>query len=131
MNKIIIKGRLTADPELKTTQNGTSVCTFSVAVTRRYNKDETDFFNCEAWRGMGEFISNFFTKGQEILICGEMHFDKYQKNGENRTSAKLVVDEVEFCGGKTPQGTKNSETKQTENTGKIEKLEEIDGDLPF
>ena len=60
MNTIILKGRLTKDPELKATQSGISICRFCVAVNRRFNKDEADFINCVAWRGTAEFISKYF-----------------------------------------------------------------------
>lgn len=127
MNKIIIKGRLTADPKLKTTQNGTSICTFSVAVTRRYNKDETDFFNCTAFGKQGEFIGKYFYKGSEILCNGELHIDKYQKDGENRTSAKLIVDNAEFCGSKKDNATKEQVEPNIDDFVEIENPDE----LPF
>lgn len=104
MNKVIIKGRLTADPELRTTTNGVAVCSFSVAVNRPYNREITDFINCEAWRQKAEFISKYFSKGKEILVSGELHIDKYEKDGETRSVAKIVVDDAEFCGGKNEGG---------------------------
>lgn len=78
MNHIVIKGRISATPEIKTTQNGNKVCTFSVAVDRPYSKNkETDFFRCNAWRGTAEFIEKYFGKGQEILIDGAMISNTY------------------------------------------------------
>lgn len=128
MNKIIIKGRITADPELKTTNNGVPVCTFSVAVNRRFDKETADFINCEAWRKTGEFVSNYFKKGQEILLTGELHIDRYQKGGENRTSTKISVDEVEFCGSKADN--QNNATTENINPDDFVELGNSD-DLPF
>ena len=100
MNKVILKGRLTATPELKRTASDIFVTDFSVAVNRRFNKEQTDFINCQAWRQTAEFITKYFTKGQEILIIGEMHIEKWDKDGETRYATRVVVDEVEFCGSK-------------------------------
>lgn len=103
MNKVILKGRMTADAEMKSTQNGVEYCTFSVAVDRYQGKDKdriTDFIPCKAWRQTAAFIDKYFGKGKEILIDGEIHFDKYEKDGENRTFAYVSVNGVEFCGSK-------------------------------
>lgn len=110
MNKVILKGRLTATPELKRTTSDVYVTDFSIAVNRRFNKEQTDFINCQAWRQTAEFITKYFTKGQEILIIGEMHIEKWDKDGETRYTTRVVVDEVEFCGSKAenkPQQTDN------------------------
>ena len=69
MNTIVIKGRLTADPEMRKTNNGVPVANFTVAVDRTFNRDETDFFRCTAWRATAEFINQYFKKGQEILLA--------------------------------------------------------------
>lgn len=132
MNKIIIKGRLTADPEPKKTNSDISVCTFSVAVNRRFQKDKADFINCEAWRATADFISKYFKKGQEILLTGELHIDSYEKNGIKRTSAKISVDEVEFCGSKSENlnSEKNEETFEITNED-FSEVAADDLDLPF
>lgn len=111
MNKVILKGRLTANPELKTTISDIYVTDFSIAVNRKFNKDQTDFINCQAWRQTAEFISKYFTKGQEILIIGELHIEKWEKDGETRSAPRIVVDEVEFCGSKAEK----KETTETAN----------------
>lgn len=114
MNKIILKGRLISDPELRKTPNDVSICTFCIAVNRRFSKDETDFINCDAWRKTGDFINKYFKKGQEILIIGELHIEKYEKDGEKKTTAKVVVDEADFCGSKTQnQSSDNESTNAT------------------
>lgn len=100
MNKFIGKGRITATPELKKTQSEKDFTFFTVAINRRFNKEETDFINCCAFGKTAEFIVKYFSKGQEILFTGELHIDKYQKDDETRTTSKVVIDEVEFCGSK-------------------------------
>ena len=75
MNTIVIKGRLTADPEMRKTNNGVPVANFTVAVDRTFNREETDFFRCSAWRATAEFVNQYFKKGQEILLTGEMRCD--------------------------------------------------------
>lgn len=119
MNKVILKGRLTATPELKQTPNGVYVTDFSVAVNRRFNKEQTDFINCQAWRTTAEFINKYFDKGQEIIVFGELHIEKYEKDGETKYATRVVVDEVEFCGSKAdnkPQENQdNTEDVNVEN----------------
>ena len=130
MNKIILKGRLTANPELKTTTTDITVCDFSVAVNRKFNKEQTDFINCQAWRQTAEFISKYFTKGQEILVVGELHIDKWDKDGETRYSTRVSVDEVEFCGSKSENKTHT--TDEDVNIEDFVELPETESDdLPF
>lgn len=114
-----IKGRLTANPEKKMTVSDVAVCDFTVAVNRRFNKDITDFINCQAWRNTAEFITKYFKKGQEILVVGELHIDRYEKDGETRYSTKVSVEEVDFCGSKNDNAT-------ISNVQEEEKLEVYD-----
>ena len=105
MNKAILMGRLTKDPELKTTPSGTNVVSFSLAVQRRFKNAngeyEADFINCVAWKGTAEFISKFFSKGQQIGCVGSIQTRKYQApNGENRSVTEVLVEEAYFCGDK-------------------------------
>lgn len=119
MNSIVIKGRLTKDPELRSTQNGTAVCTVNVAVDRPYSKDkETDFFTVVFWRQTAEFVSKYFTKGQEILVQGEMQSRKYtDKEGNNRIAWEIKADHVEFCGSKG-QGSDDEAPAPAKSTSK-------------
>jgi single-strand DNA-binding protein len=111
MNKVILKGRLTAGPELKNAGvNSIPVAEFSVAVNRRFNKEQADFISCQAWRNTAEFITKYFKKGQEIAVVGELHIDKYEKDGEPRYSTRVVVDEVEFCGSKADNNSHDEDT---------------------
>ena len=104
LNKVILIGNLTADPELKTTQSGVSVTTFKIAVQRRFAKDgqqSADFISIVAWRQTAEFICKYFAKGKPILICGEIQTRNYEdKDGSKRTVVEVVADEAGFVEGK-------------------------------
>lgn len=101
LNVVVLSGRLTAEPELKTTQNGISVCSFSIAVERRYKQGEekqADFINIVAWRSSAEFVSKYFKKGSMIAIRGSIQTRKYQdRDGINRTAFEVVADDVQFA----------------------------------
>lgn len=125
MNRIIIKGRLTKDPELKTTNSGKNVCNFDVAVGRNFNHEIADFFECTVWNEKAEFICKNFGKGKEILIEGEMQSEKFtDKNGNKRTSWKINVDRIEFCGDKKEDDNVTHSTLPT-------KIDDLEDDLPF
>lgn len=102
LNKIIIMGRLTRDPELRRTGSGLAVASFSVAVDRDYpNKDtgerETDFINCVAWRQTGEFVNKWFSKGSMIVVSGRLQMRNWMdKDGNKRTTAEVVAENVYF-----------------------------------
>lgn len=103
-NLVVLTGRLTADPELKTTQSGVSVTSFSIAVDRRYRAGEerqTDFINIVAWRQSAEFVAKYFKKGNMIGIEGSIQTRKYtDKNGNNRTAFEVVANNVQFVESK-------------------------------
>lgn len=107
-NIVILTGRLTANPELKTTTSGISVTSFSVAVARRYRSGEepqTDFINVVAWRQTAEFITKYFTKGSMIGIEGSIQTRRYtDKNGNARTAFEVVANNVQFVESKREQG---------------------------
>lgn len=121
LNVVALMGRLVADPELKTTQSGNSVCTFRVAVDRGYTaKDEerkADFFTITAWRKTAEFICKYFQKGSLIAIEGSLQTRQYQdKSGSNRTATEVLAAEVGFCGPKAADKPATaSYEKQTAN----------------
>lgn len=108
LNSIIIMGRLTNFPEVKTTQSGISVCSFTVAVDRQYANNgqrETDFIDCVAWRNTADFVGKWFTKGQMIAVQGELQTRNYEdKNGNKRKATEIVVGNVSFCGDKKQEG---------------------------
>ena len=105
INNVVIMGRLTKDAELKTTANGISVTSFTIAVDRKFNKQgeekQADFIDIIAWRGTAEFISKYFRKGSMIAVQGSIQTRMYEdKNGNKRKAVEIVADEVSFCGDK-------------------------------
>ena len=121
LNVVAIQGRLTHDPELKTTPNGVSVCTFRIAVDRSYvphgEERQTDFITVTAWRKTAEFVSKYFQKGSMISVQGRLETRQYQdKNGNNRTATEVIAAEVGFCGPKAADKPATaSYEKQTAN----------------
>ena len=133
-NLVFLKGRLTADAELKTTQNGKSVCSFTLAVDRGFGDNKvTDFLTCVAWEGRAEFISKYFSKGDEIRILGEINTRKWQdKDGNNRTSFEIRVNESGFCGSKrTDANVSTDEPSPSFTNNENDFVAVDDGDLPF
>lgn len=101
LNKAILMGRLTRDPELKYTQSNLPVIQFTVAVERNRaaqgQEKQTDFINVVAWRKTAEFVSQWFTKGMMIIVTGSIQSRRWQdKNGNNRTSIEVIADEIQF-----------------------------------
>jgi single-strand DNA-binding protein len=107
LNKIIIMGRMTSDPELKTTQTGTPVVSFTLAVDRNFKDKQTgeravDFIPCNAWRQTAEFVSRYFNKGRMAVVEGSLQMRKWtDKDGNKRTSAEVVAENVYFGDTKT------------------------------
>ena len=122
-NEVILMGRLTAAPELKSTSEGIEYCKFTVAVDRGYTKKgeekQADFISCTAWRGTAVFINQYFGKGAPILVRGEWRHEAYMKDDEKRYSDYCVVDTVSFVGSKT------------ETQGEAAAATESDEELPF
>lgn len=151
MNKTVLVGRLTADPELRQTQSGVASCRFTVAVNRRYADKSTgerqaDFITCVAWRQTAEFVSRYFSKGKMIAVEGELRNNNYQdRNHPDVTHycTEVLVDNVEFCGGKNDSGNGSTAPTQPQQAapsqepsadfGTLSDFEEIlsDGDVPF
>lgn len=97
MNKVFIVGRLTKEPELRTTPNGVNVATMSVAVTRRMNREQADFFNVIAWRGLADNCAKYLVKGQQIAVVGELRTRSYDaKDGTKRYVTEIQADDIEF-----------------------------------
>ena len=131
MNLVCLIGRLTKDPELKTTQNGKSVVTFSLAVDG-FKKGETDFIDCVAWNKTAENLAKFKKKGEQIAITGRLTTRNYEdRNGNKRKAVEVTVNDLQFIGGKS-----NSETQKTSYSAPQTNLgvqyDEDDGEqLPF
>lgn len=144
LNTAIIMGRLVADPELRTTQSGLSVTSFTVAVDRSYQKAgadrQTDFLDVVAWRQTAEFVSRYFRKGSMIAVEGSIQTRTYEdKNGNKRKAVEIVASNVSFCGSKAESGTAARQDyapaapAPTYSTAGMGDFEEIagDDDLPF
>ena len=132
MNKIILIGNLTRDPESGTTPSGVSYCRFSVAVNRRFSKDgnEADYFNIVTWRGVAESCAKSLSKGRKVGIVGSLQIRNYEtQDGAKRTSVEVIADEVEFlsCREDAPSVDKSSRADVT----KLEEVEPSDDSLPF
>ncbi|MBE6811176.1 MAG: single-stranded DNA-binding protein [Ruminococcaceae bacterium] len=137
-NLVVLTGRLTADPELKTTPNGIPVTTFSIAVNRNYRAGEeqqTDFINIVAWRQRAEFITKYFKKGSMIGIEGSIQTRRYQdKNGNNRTIFEVVVNNAQFVESKREGGTapvNEPESFTNADASDFTEIGGMDDDLPF
>ena len=105
MNKAVLMGRLTKDPELKTTQNGNSVCSFTLAIDRRFKNQqgerETDFIPIVAWRQTAEFVAKYFSKGSKIALVGSIQTRSWEdEQGQRRYATEVVTDEVYFADSK-------------------------------
>ena len=148
LNKIIIMGRLTRDPELRYTQQNTPVCSFTVAVDRDYasnGEKQADFINCVAWRQGGEFVNKYFTKGSMIVVEGRLESRQWTDRDNNkRTAWEITVDHTYFGGSKRdsensgaqPAPSASAPAQPSSNypvQGKFTDIDpdEDDGELPF
>ena len=123
-NKVILMGRLTAAPELKQTQGGTSVTSFNLAVDRRFSKEgqekQTDFITIVAFKQTAEFICKYFGKGQAMLVCGELQTRSWEDNqGNKRYATEVVASEANFCEAKKEAETNSLPQPQYGSQGKI------------
>lgn len=148
MNQVVLMGRLTRDPELRRTQSGTAVASFTLAVDRGFTprdggERQTDFIDCVAWRNTGEFVSKYFVKGQMMAVTGRLQIrDWTDKDGNKRRSAEVVVDNAYFTESKKSRDAAGFAAAPARNdydsgysapvTGSdFAELDEDDGDLPF
>lgn len=145
-NQAILAGRLTADPELKTTQSGISVTQFTIAVNRPKRKDDntdtSDFISCVAWKERAELVTKYFRKGSAIMVIGQIQTRTWtDNNNQKRYATEVLVDNIRFVDSKADAAQKSPTAN--ENTGapsyipdayKAPNFEEVnadDGDLPF
>lgn len=149
MNRVILVGRLTADPELKQTPNGVSVCTFSIAINRPYSSKtgerQADFINIVAWRAQAEFVSKYFAKGNQIGIDGSIQTRQYtDRDGNKRTAFEVVAENISFIESRAASQQSRSydapstptrsaaPAAETYSSGDAADFAEIDDDdLPF
>lgn len=141
MNKVILMGNITRDPENSQTNSGISYTRFSIAVNRRFTnaegEREVDFINCTAWRSTADFVAKYFKKGSKILVIGSIQTRQYDaQDGSKRTATDVVVDEVYFTGGRQDGGANSeapdAEPKAAGKSNRQAKLEPVEeDDLPF
>lgn len=136
MQKLTIIGNVCADPEMRTTPNGKTVTNFTVAVSRKGDKDKTDFFRCAAWGKTAEVCGQYLSKGKKVCVTGEVFARAYNdKQGEAKASLEVFVAEVEFLsprGEEAPAPTPQASRVQKPTSFEDAQFEEItDGDLPF
>ena len=143
INSVIIMGRLTYDPELRTTPNGISVVRFQVACDRNFSRSgeerKTDFIDVTAWRQTAEFVSRYFRKGSMIAVEGSIQTDSFtDKDGNKRKSVQVVANNVSFCGSKAESGTTSNPvfsqpapSYASADNSDFEEISDDDDDLPF
>ena len=128
LNKIILMGRLTREPELRTTQSGVSVTSFTIAVDRDFDKTATDFIDIVAWKNTAEFVSRFFTKGRMAVVSGRLQMRSWEdRDGKKRVSAEVVADNVYFGDSKREDSPSDAPKKPTPDFSEIDD----ESDLPF
>lgn len=149
LNKIILSGRLVRDPEMRTTQSGKSIASFTLAVERDFapqgQKKETDFINCTAWNCTADFMSRYFSKGSMATVCGSLQIQNYtDRDGNKRSAPNVNVENVYFAGEKRAEKSDSGENRRSAAKGEgaysskpaakqtFEEMEEAtDDDLPF
>lgn len=141
MNKVFLIGNLTRDPELTETAGGVKICRFSIAVNRSYTAGDgerkTDFFNCVAWRGLGETVARFTRKGNKVAVVGSIELRNYEDNqGVKRTGIDIVAQDVEFLSPRagSSEFDEYSEPSQAPTSGRAKpQLQPFDddSDIPF
>lgn len=148
MNKILLVGRLTKDPELRYTQSGIAVASFTLAVNRRFTNQngerEADFINCVAWQKAAEFVANYFKKGQQMALEGRLQVRSYEGNdGQRRWVTEVVAEQIEFVRSKesgsnnsnstggNSGGSHNSSSGDNPYQGLGQEVVFSDSDLPF
>lgn len=125
LNSIVIMGRITKDIELRRTNNGTSVASFTVAVDRDFDKGKADFIECVAWKNTAEFAAKYFTKGSKVVVIGSLQMRDWEdKNGNKRRNAEIIVGSMYFADSKKESGFSALVAPEMEEI-------EDDGDLPF
>ena len=142
INRVVLMGRLVADPELKTTNTGISVTSFRIAVDRNYVKQgeqrQADFFDIVAWRSSAEFVCRNFSKGSLIAVDGQLQSRQYQtKDGQNRTAIEVVADSISFTGERRESAPTYQAYQNTEPVVSVPARQQhltetpFDGDLPW
>ena len=140
LNKVVLMGRLTKDPELRRTGSGTAVTSFSLACDRDFKslsgEKETDFIEVVAWKNTAEFVSKYFSKGRMAVVDGRLQIRNWtDKSGNKRTTAEVVAENVYFAGSKRSEANENQKENFNALSGRLSDdfvpISEEDGELPF
>ena len=135
MNKVFLIGNLTRDPELRTTSNGIAVCTFTLAVSRRFKSangaNETDFLNVVVWRAQADSCAKYLKKGSKAAVSGSIQTRSYEVEGQKRYATDIVADEVQFLSTRSNEGGDFIESVPAGKSAPISTLEPVEEDLPF
>ena len=137
LNKAMLMGRLTKDPELRMTQNGVSVATFTLAVDRNFQRQgeerETDFINIVAFRHTADFVKKYFGKGQLACVCGSIQTRTWENDGKKHYATEVIADEVHFAGGNSNKSDPMEEVVPNGNTSPMDEgfMTVSDDKLPF
>lgn len=122
MNNVNLIGRLTRDPELKYTQDGKAVGNFSIAVTKKFKKDEADFLNCVAWGKTAELIAEYLRKGNQLGVSGSIATSTWEKDGVKQYKTEILVDQITFIGSKSESSPKTENTPTANNNNDTEEF---------
>lgn len=136
MNKVMLLGRLAKEPELRYTQTGTPVATFTLATNRKYaaqnGEREADFINCVAWQKSAEFVANYFKKGQQMALEGRIQVRSYDDNdGQRKWVTEVIAEQIEFVGAKADGSKPAQQQNSNPGLGLGEEVVFDDNDLPF
>ena len=136
MNKVFLIGNLTRDPELRNTQNGTAVCTFTLAVSRRFKNanggNDTDFLNVVVWRQQADNCAKYLKKGSKAAVIGSIQTRSYEVEGVKRYATDIVAEEVQFLSTRANEGGEYElEGQSTVKSEPVSTLEPVEEDLPF
>jgi single-strand DNA-binding protein len=132
MNEVVLIGRLTRDPELKTTNTGTSVVRFTLAVDRRFTKDKADFIDITAWRKTAEFVDRYFRKGNRVAVHGSIQTHTWtDDSGNNRKGVEIVAENVEFADSKRTSADAGDYAADAARSGDFREVEGDDEELPW
>jgi len=136
MNKVILVGRIGKDPEIRNLTNGTAVCSFSLATSKKYKdkngnmQQKTDWHNIQCWGKLAETASKYLHKGGELALEGEINYDEYEKDGQKKHSTKINCNSFDFIGSKANSGTQGKQEKPDSFNQSVQNFE-IEEDLPF
>jgi single-strand DNA-binding protein len=135
MNQVLLIGRLTRDPELAYGKSGTAIATFTLAVGRKFKRDETDFINCKCFTKLAENVANFQQKGNMLGVAGRMQTGNYEKDGRKVYFTEVICDEVEFLtpkGGKPDSDDRWAHLEKEVSLDDVQLVDEADEDpIPF